>query len=87
MHHTFPEHTDTPITILVNIYEHTHLFGLWKTYSYEIINNRLSWAYMDGVVSDTIKLYEQCVKNYIICLKTGKYKVVDENNDKVELKL
>ncbi len=87
MHHTFPEHTDTPITIFVNIYEHTYLFGLWKTYSYKIKNTRLSWTYMDRVVSDTVNLYEQYVKNYILCLKTGKYKVVNENNDKAELKL
>ena len=56
IHHTFPDHTDTPITILINIYEHTHLFGLWKTYSYKITNTRLSWTYMDRIVSDTIKV-------------------------------
>ncbi len=87
MHHTFPDHSDEPITIMVNIYEHTNLFGLCKTYSYIIRNTRLSYTYMDRVVSDIIKIYEQCVKNYILCIKTGKYKVVDENNDKAELKL
>lgn len=87
IHYTFPDHTNEPITIMVNIYEHVHLFGLWKIYSYTIKNTKLSWTYMDRIVSDVIGLYEQCVKNYILCLKTGKYKVVTENNDNAELTL